>query len=83
MGYLGKILIGGTVGALSVAAVPFTGSGSLFGGATLFASLTGAGVIAGATGGVGVGAGAIMQYVEDKHKEGLVKRQKQNRFKKE
>ena len=35
MGYLGKVLIGGSLGVLVVAAVPFTGDGSLFGALTI------------------------------------------------
>lgn len=50
----GKILAGVAVGVGAVAAAPFTGGGSLLGGATLLASLSGAGTIAAA-----VGAGAI------------------------
>ncbi len=41
----GKILAGAAVGVGAVAAAPFTGGGSLLGGASLIASLTGAGTI--------------------------------------
>jgi hypothetical protein len=50
----GKILAGVAVGVGAIAAAPFTGGGSLLGGATLITSLTGAGTIAAA-----VGAGAV------------------------
>lgn len=50
----GKILAGVAVGVGAVAAAPFTGGGSLLGGVSLIASLSGAGTIAAA-----VGAGAI------------------------
>ncbi|MGL6001903.1 MAG: hypothetical protein ACRCZ4_07380, partial [Plesiomonas sp.] len=50
----GKILTGIAVGVGAVAAAPFTGGGSLLGGVSLIASLSGAGTIATA-----VGAGAV------------------------
>ncbi len=80
MGYLGKVLIGGSLGVLAVAAVPFTGGGSLFGAATIASSLAGAGGIAGAVGVAGGGVGALVQGVEDKQKEKIVKTAKEYAF---
>lgn len=48
----GKVLAGVAVGVGAVAAAPFTGGGSLLGGASLIASLSGAGTIAAAVGAV-------------------------------
>ncbi|MFC5359568.1 hypothetical protein [Azospirillum himalayense] len=48
------------VGVGAVAAAPFTGGGSVFGGATLLASLAGAGGIATAAAVAGAGAGAAI-----------------------
>ncbi len=58
----GKILTGAVVGIGAVAAAPFTGGGSLLGGVSLIASLSGAGTIAAAVGAgiVGGGVGAAM-----------------------
>lgn len=53
----GKVLAGVAVGVGAVAATPFTGGGSLLGGASLISSLTGAGTIAAAVG-AGVAGGA-------------------------
>lgn len=80
MGYLGKALIGASIGVVAVAAAPFTGGGSLLGGATLAASLTGAGAIAGAAGVAGAAGGAIIQGVEDKKKMEQVKEAKEFAF---
>lgn len=68
----GKILAGVAVGVGAVAAAPFTGGGSLLGGASLIASLTGTGAIvaavsAGAVGGV-VGA-AVADIDNDEKKQ--------------
>ncbi|NSY32668.1 hypothetical protein DS891_03505 [Pseudoalteromonas sp. JC28] len=67
----GKILAGAAVGVGAVAAAPFTGGGSLLGGASLIASLTGAGTIAAAVG-AGVAGGVVGAAVadsDDKEKE--------------
>lgn len=69
----GKILAGVAVGVGAVAAAPFTGGGSLVGGATLLSSLAGAGTIAAATGAglTGAAVGAAMADSEEKEKENL------------
>lgn len=81
MGYLGKILVGAVVGVGAVAAVPFTGGGSLLAGATLLESLTGAGLIAGAVGAGGAVAGAAAQRAENNVKEEQTKEAKASSFK--
>ncbi|CAA7617368.1 hypothetical protein [Magnetospirillum sp. SS-4] len=70
-------LLGGAIAGVSaVAAAPFTGGGSAFGGATLIASLTGATGTAVAAGGIGVAAGAAIsraskdQAIEDSYRQG-------------
>ncbi|MDP5145270.1 hypothetical protein ORI98_02295 [Shewanella sp. ULN5] len=71
----GKILAGVAVGVGAVAAAPFTGGGSLFGGATLLTSLTGAGTIAAA---VGAGtAGAVVGAALDDRDEEQKKKAKE------
>lgn len=69
----GKILAGVAVGVGAVAAAPFTGGGSLLGGASLIASLTGAGTIAAAVGAGAVGGvvGAAIADSEENEKEQL------------
>jgi hypothetical protein len=69
----GKILAGVAVGVGAVAAAPFTGGGSLVGGATLLSSLAGAGTIAAATGAglTGAAVGAAMADSEEKEKENI------------
>lgn len=69
----GKILAGVAVGIGAVAAAPFTGGGSLVGGATLLSSLAGAGTIAAATGAglTGAAIGASMADSEKKEKEDI------------
>jgi len=66
----GKILTGVVVGVGAVAAAPFTGGGSLLGGASLIASLSGAGTIAAAVGaGIAGGvAGAAMAESDEAEK---------------
>lgn len=54
---LGKVLAYAAIGVGAVAAAPFTGGGSLLAGASLGASLAGAGTIAAAAGAGIVGAG--------------------------
>jgi Skp family chaperone for outer membrane proteins len=62
-----KILGGAVIGVGAIAAAPFTGGGSLLGGATLLGSLAGGGAVAAAVGAgaVGAGAGAYMSKVEE------------------
>jgi hypothetical protein len=74
----GKILAGVAVGIGAVAAAPFTGGGSLVGGATLLSSLAGAGTIAAATGAglTGAAVGAAMADSEEKEKEDMKKQGK-------
>jgi hypothetical protein len=69
----GKILTGVAVGVGAIAAAPFTGGGSLVGGATLLSSLAGAGTIAAATGAglTGAAVGAAMADSEEKEKENI------------
>lgn len=69
----GKILTGVAVGVGAVAAAPFTGGGSLVGGATLLSSLAGAGTIAAATGAglTGAAVGAAMADSEEKEKKNI------------
>lgn len=64
----GKILAGVAVGVGAVAAAPFTGGGSLLGGASLIASLSGAGTIAAAVGAGAVG-GVVSAAVADSNEE--------------
>ncbi|CAA7627267.1 hypothetical protein [Magnetospirillum sp. SS-4] len=60
-------LVGGAiVGVGAVAAAPFTGGGSVLGGATLIASLSGAAGTAVAVGGVGAAAGAAVSSASKK-----------------
>ena len=74
---LGKILaytVGGVaLGVGAVAAAPFTGGGSLLGGASIIASLAGAGVVAGVAGVAGAAGGAVVQNFEDKKTEQKVR----------
>ena len=69
----GKILAGVAVGVGAVAAAPFTGGGSLLGGATLIGSLTGAGAITAATGAglTGAAIGGAMADNEKDEKENI------------
>ncbi len=69
----GKILAGVAIGVGAVAAAPFTGGGSLLGGASALASLAGAGTIAAATGAGLTGAvvGAVMADSDEKEKENI------------
>jgi uncharacterized membrane protein YebE (DUF533 family) len=64
-----KIIGGVIIGVGAVAAVPFTGGGSLLGVTTLAASLTGAAGTATAAGVIGGGAGAILNEGEKKRKK--------------
>ncbi len=66
-----KILGGVAIGVGAVAAAPFTGGGSLLGGATALASLAGAGTVAAAVGAgaVGAGIGAKLSHDEEKKKK--------------
>ena len=63
-----KIIGGAVIGVGAVAAAPFTGGGSLLGGATLLSSLAGAGTVAAAVGATAAGAatGAYMSKEEEK-----------------
>jgi len=67
----GKILAGAAVGVGAVAAAPFTGGGSLLGGASAIASLAGAGTVATAVGAGTVGGvvGAAMADSEENEKK--------------
>lgn len=69
----GKILAGAAVGVGAVAAAPFTGGGSLLGGATVIASLTGAGTVAAAVGAGAVGGvvGAAVAESDENEKKDL------------
>lgn len=80
MGYLSKVLIGAVVGIGSVAAVPFTGGGSIFAGASLASSLTGAGLLATGAGLAGAGVGAKVQDVQNELEEQKLKAQRSEGF---
>jgi len=62
---IGKILGFAALGVGAVAAAPFTGGGSLFGAATLAASLAGAGAVAAGAGAAGAAAGYAMSRKEE------------------
>lgn len=68
-----KVLGGAAIGVGAVAAAPFTGGGSLLGGATLLGSLAGAGTVAAAVGAGVAGAvvAANLDSDEEAHKAGL------------
>ncbi|PIF03700.1 MAG: hypothetical protein CSA86_04930 [Arcobacter sp.] len=70
---LGKMLGLAALGVGAVAAVPFTGGGSLLGAASLSASLAGAGTVASAVGAgvAGATAGKIWSNIQDEEKEEL------------
>lgn len=80
MGYLGKCILGATIGVAAVAAAPFTGGGSLFGGASLVGSLAGAGAVAGVAGAAGAAGGAVAQGIEDNKKSKQIKAAKKSAF---
>lgn len=80
MGYLGKCILGATIGVAAVAAVPFTGGGSLLGGASLTMSLAGAGTVAGVCGAAGAAGGVVAQGVEDIKKSKQIKSAKKSAF---
>ncbi len=71
-----KILTGVGVGVAAVAAAPFTGGGSVLAGASLFASLAGAGTIATAVGVGAVGgiAGAVIGENSEKERKKEINR---------
>lgn len=74
MGYLGKGLLGAAIGVAAVAAVPFTGGGSILAAVPLAASLSGTGMaIAGVVGVAGAAGGTALQKVEDKKNEEKIK----------
>ena len=68
-----KVLGGAAIGVGAVAAAPFTGGGSLLGGATLLGSLAGAGTVAAAVGAGVAGAvvAANLDGDEEVHKAGV------------
>jgi len=80
MGKVGKILLGATIGVAAVAAVPFTGGGSvLAAGTTLLSSLTtGTAITAATTGAV---TGAVVDEINKKKTEKIVKTAKAESFK--
>lgn len=80
MGYLGKSLLGASIGVVAIAAAPFTGGGSVLGGASLVASLSGAGAIAGIAGVAGAAGGAVVQGAEDVKKSKQIKDAKKSAF---
>ena len=77
---LGKIFLGVLVGVGAVAAAPFTGGGSVLGGATLIASLTGAGAIDAGAGVAGGVAGGLLQKKKDEEEEALRRKAKATGF---
>lgn len=76
-----KILTGAILGVGAVAAAPFTGGGSLLAGASLAASLSGAGLAAGAAGAAGALAGELAHEMDEMDHEELVKNAKESSFK--
>ena len=80
MGYLAKGIIGAAIGVAAVAAVPFTGGGSVLGGISLGAALAGSGGTAVAAAGVGAGVGAAIQGKEDIEKIKEIKKAKKSSF---
>lgn len=73
----GKIILGVLVGVGAIAAIPFTAGGSVFGGASLIASLAGAEVLAVGAAVVGGAAGAAMSEKDKKDR----KKESENQFK--
>ena len=79
MGKVGKILLGAAIGVGTVAAIPFTGGGSVFAGTTLLSSLTlGTGVTAAVAGAT---SGAVIDEIDKKKTEKIVKTAKAESFK--
>lgn len=74
-----KVLGGAAIGVGAVAAAPFTGGGSLLGGATLLGSLAGAGTVAAAVGAGVAGAvvAANLDGDDEAHKAGFEAGRKQ------
>lgn len=74
-----KVLGGAAIGVTAVAAAPFTGGGSLAGGATLLGSLAGAGTVATAVGAgvAGAVAAANLDGDDKAHKAGVETGRKQ------
>lgn len=65
-----KVLGGAALGVSAIAAVPFTGGGSVIGAVTLLGSLSGAGVAAASAGATGAAAGAAWgKYGKNKQKK--------------
>lgn len=83
MGKIGKIFAGAAIGVGAIAAAPFTGGGSLLGGAGLLGSLAGAGTIAAAVGAGTAGAlvGAAADSLEKDEHIADIKRAKESAFK--
>lgn len=69
MGFM-KILGGAAIGVGAIAAAPFTGGGSLLGGAALLASLAGAGTVAAAVG-AGVAGAGVAGLLSKKEQEDI------------
>ncbi|OHD96450.1 MAG: hypothetical protein A3E21_07430 [Sulfurimonas sp. RIFCSPHIGHO2_12_FULL_36_9] len=65
---IGKILTYAGIGVGAIALAPFTGGGSVLGGATLMASLAGAGALAVGAGVVGAGAGKVLSDMDDEER---------------
>ena len=84
MNYL-KILGGAAIGVGAIAAAPFTGGGSIFGAASLAASLAGAGTIAAAAGAGALGAvggTALSIKEENKVQKKIYEQQAKHEFEK-
>jgi tellurite resistance protein len=73
----GKAALGAVVGVGAIAAVPFTGGGSLLGGASLISSLAGATAIASATGAAVTGAvvSAKLTSIEDQNTKEIARKE--------
>lgn len=65
----GSAMLGAGIGVLAVAAAPFTGGGSLLGGASLLTSLAGAGAVTVATATATAGAGVAISNIQTKKTE--------------
>jgi len=81
MGYAGKVLVFAVIGVGAIAAAPFTGGGSVLGGVTLAASLSGQGLLAAGASIAGGVAGATIQKVEDDLKDEEINNEKKSSFK--
>ncbi len=71
---IGKILSYSVLGVGIVAAAPFTGGGSVFAGATIVGSLTGAGAVTAVVGTTGAVIGKVLSDKEEREKDAVKER---------